>query len=314
MVMQPNDPNYTGSEPVVMSSMISLGANGNQIIQGVVSHPKGVVKAAINGTVVAQTTASLKGEFTLEIPSGQMPPNPSDISITEEKVSLIAWSVTPRSLFSLISRLWGTAYAQTETRVSKPLLITPIPATLTGFTYAQNYQVVPHARVNVLAFGSLPYATGYADDKGFISIPTRNLPPFGYTVEVRDPATSNVLNKQTPKQFIATNKTYATSENINYYQPILSALPVPKASVISQVKAEAKAKSNSSMQTPHIAPEKTQQLSANFAPTTIPASAPTTNASFNALFPFLLIMGLLVGFVVVILFISRARNSTRPLV
>jgi hypothetical protein len=312
MVMSPTDPNYTGSTPAVLSALISLAPNGNQIIQGVVSHPKGVVKATVNGIVLAQIAADMRGEFTLEVPAAQMPPNPSDISITEEKVALVAMSLNPITLLSSLSRLWGTVYAQTETRISKPLLIKPIPATVTGFAYSQNYQVIPNATVNILVFG-VPYSTGHADSGGFVSIPTSNLPPFDYTIEVKDTPSGTVVNQQTPAQFIATNKTYATAENINYFQPVLSATTQPQGTVLAQVQADAATKKNSGIEAPHVITQKSY-LSDNTAPTTFPTNIPSTSTAFNTLLPFILLIGVLVIVAVVILVISKARSSNRGMV
>lgn len=314
MVMNPTDPNYPGSEPVVLSSLISLAPNGNQIIQGTVSHPKGIVKAAINGSVLAQTTAGIQGNFTMEIAAAQVPANPSDISITEEKVPLIARAPLPASFSSMLNRLVGIVYAQTETRTSKPLLLKPIPSTMTGFAYSQNYKIMPNAKVNIIAFGSVVYATGRSDANGFVSFPTKNLPPFGYTIEVRDSSTEAVVNRQTPDQFITTNKTYAAAENVNYYRPVTYALPQPQIAVLAKVQAEADTKSNSSIQTPHITTDKLQQTNSNFEPTTVPqATGATASASFNNLLPFFLLIGVLVVFAVGILVVSKMRSSGKPL-
>lgn len=315
MILSPTDPNYAGSQPQILSAQTVI-SNGNQLIQGVASHPKGIVKASVNGAVIAQTTVAMDGQFSIEIPSTVLPADLQKIQLNEEKVSLVAQSKDP---FSLLSRLYAFltsgVYAQDQINVSPPVMIDPIPVKVNGFTYAQNYRIVPNAKVNILAFQTLPYATGYADADGYISVPTKNLPPFGYSIQIIDPQTDQVINTQTPAQFIATNKTYAVATKTNYYQPQIN--PAPKLNnpiLLAQIQKEATAKSGGSIQTPHITFNTNTAGTTSFTPSTAPTPAVSSATSFNALLPLILILIFMVGFAAVVLFASRMRSSSQTMV
>lgn len=102
----------------------------------------------------------------------------------------------------------------------------PVLSHVEGFVYDSKGQVIPKAgvRVFVLANDQLFFETK-ADDSGFFTIYTENLPYVEYYFEFTNPVTGEKV-KKTASTFVRDNKSYLASKDINLITATKSNQPV----------------------------------------------------------------------------------------
>lgn len=104
----------------------------------------------------------------------------------------------------------------------------PVFSHVEGFAYDEKGLVISKAKVDVIlkSNNKIVYTT-YADDSGFFTIYSKNLPVFEYFLQIIPPGSSEALHITT-SQFAKTNEDYISSEKMNFLtarknnQPIIN--------------------------------------------------------------------------------------------
>ena len=223
IIMQPKNANYQGS-PAELISIQNSRQGIQQLLRGIVSHPKSIIKAMINNLEVGQTTADLKGNFELYLNEDLIPNTAENYQVTVQKVPLVDQS-EPTAI---------TTSSPSETQSLKL-----IPAVLSGFIFNEDYQVVPNAKVEIVLtnLSAFAYTTVYSDKNGFISIPYQNLPATDFFLKVY-PSNQKPF-ELTISQFLQLNTVYLEEAGVNMFNPKLSTvnLITPDQKIIDQVKS-----------------------------------------------------------------------------
>ncbi|MCR4329469.1 MAG: hypothetical protein NUV65_02910 [Candidatus Roizmanbacteria bacterium] len=222
MLMEPPQ-GYQGTKPTVVSYNQLLDQDSRQIIYGVVSHPKAVVGAFVNNGLIAQTQAAPNGQFKLVLEGASIPQDAKNIQLRVEKVAI------------------GQLPVPASTQFSKMYTIELLPSYVAGFAFSSDYSVAPGALVEVIVpeLNDLVYVSTHADQNGFARIPNANMPPFPYTIRVRNPQTFATLSVQKPAEFVALSKAYYTNEQANPYDE-KETMTTPSAQTLSQIQKESK--------------------------------------------------------------------------
>ena len=222
IIMQPKNINYKGS-PVELISVSNTRQGIQQLVKGIVSHPKSIIKALINNKIIGQTEADYEGNFTLLLNEELIPANAQAFQIIPEKVPLVA-NLSPTTIDSI---------NQSETQSFKL-----IPAVLSGFIFDQNYQVIPNTKVEIVLSGltNIAYTTVYTNSHGFLAIPYQNLPPSEFLLKVY-PANKAPF-QLTIEQFLKLNTVYLEESKVNIFNPKVATenLVNPNNEIINKVK------------------------------------------------------------------------------
>jgi len=222
LILDPKNSNYQGWAPELISVQNSRQGI-QQFVNGVVSHPKSIIHAAIANKEIAQTTANMEGEFQLLLPVSQIPSGAEEFTLTVEKVPLVS-GIAPLT--------------------SAKQSFTLIPAALAGFIFGADQKIIPNAKVEIVvtSIGAFPYTTVYADTNGFISLPHQTLPVEEFYLQITPPSPNSTTSfKLTIEEFKKLNRVYLKATKVNLYNPTLNTkkLAAPGAKVIQQVKTEA---------------------------------------------------------------------------
>lgn len=223
LIMQPKHPNYAGS-PVELISVSNLRQGIQQLVKGIVSHPKSIIKAVINGKIIGQTEADYQGNFTLLVDEELIPANAQEFKIVPEKVPLV------KTTSSITTPIPEKSEAQT---------FKLIPAVLSGFIFNQDYQVLPNTKVEVVLenLTNLAYSTTNSNAQGFIALPYQNLPPSAFLLKVYPVSQSPFL--LTISQFLKLNTVYLEESGVNLFNPKVATenLVKPNDEIINKVKS-----------------------------------------------------------------------------
>lgn len=290
MLMKPPE-DYIGTKPTILTYNQLLDTNSQQIVYGVVSHPKAIIGAFINNGLVSQTEASLNGQFRLILNSSDIPANTQNISLRVEKIPIS-----------------GSINASTQ--FSNMYSVQLLPSHIAGFAFSSNYSVTPGALVEVIVpeLNNLVYVSTHADYNGFAKIPNANMPPFPYLIRVRSAQTFTTLSIQKPSEFLKLNEPYYETENANpYNESIGTGYASPQT--ITKIKELSK-KNTALVQQGKLEPlnktsgERTQ-------PTQTPQqikSTPRNTGRLVALLVVILLLPISAGFI-----IMKSRNRTTEL-
>jgi len=118
-------------------------------------------------------------------------------------------------------------YSSFFTKSKPKYYFEPILNYIEGYAYDSSGNVIPGAKIEVKLSvnNSLSYETK-ADDSGFFTIFSKNLPYLEFYLEFTDPKNGKLI-KKTTSEFITDNKSYLTTEKINpvtgtkYGQPVI---------------------------------------------------------------------------------------------
>lgn len=178
-------------DQMVFGSMTKYG--------GKISHPLSIV--ALVGQKshkeIARTAADKFGFWTVLL-DNQKVPQDEPLVIKLIKVDLTTGKADERNA-----------------RITSDVLFEPLVRILQGYTYDNNGVAVPYAAVSVVldAKNDVYYQTT-ADQNGYFSISTQNLPILAYHVAVTTPK-GNVATRIALANFVQQNKSYLTTNNIN---------------------------------------------------------------------------------------------------
>ena len=285
IIMQPKEANYQGS-PAELISIQNSRQGIQQLLKGIVSHPKSLIKAMINNLEIGQTTADLKGNFELYLNEELISNTANSYQVTVQKVPLV------------ISSKQTTAITIVPTQAKSLKLI---PAVLSGFIFNQDYQVVPNAKVEIILAGldTFAYTVVFSDQSGFISIPYQNLPATDFFLKVYP--VNQAPFELTISQFLQLNTVYLEEAGVNLFNPKLATvnLITPNQEIIDKVKAVTAAR---------LTGKNVFKL-----PTPTQAPTPTTNKkSQQPLDLILAFFGLLVLVFLSIVVIKKFKKTTPP--
>ncbi len=291
MLMEP-PAEYAGTAPSILSYNQLLDVHSQQIIYGIVSHPKAIVAAFVNNGLITQTQAAPNGQFKLILEGASILKDAKNIQLRVEKVAI------------------GKLPVPASTQFSKMYTIELLPSHVAGFAFSSDYSVAPGALVEVIVpeLNDLVYVSTHADANGFARIQNINMPPFPYLIRVRNPKTFATLSIQKPKEFIALNKTYYTNEQTNPYNE-KDTIATPSIQTLNQIQRESK-KNKELVQQGKLDPL-TRASEQSSEPTQVPDQTKSSSQNAGRLAALLIIVLLLpigVGFV-----IMKSRNRTTEL-
>lgn len=108
----------------------------------------------------------------------------------------------------------------------KPIGFNPILSYIEGYAYNQSGKIIPRAKIliKLKADNKLFYQTD-ADETGFFTIYSNNLPFFEYYLEITDPIVGTSV-KQTTSEFITFNQKYITENNLDLIKSTRSSKPI----------------------------------------------------------------------------------------
>lgn len=200
----PLDP---GNNPPGHYPLINIVADGfNQLASGDftqyggrISHP--LSKIALVGQKTnkeyARTTADKFGFWGISI-SNTVIPQDEPLLIKLIKVDLTTMEADEQNAI-----------------ITKDVTFYPIARKIEGYVYNNKNEVVPNAPVTVnLDANNTPFYLTTADSKGFVSIASKNLPLFAYSLIEKLPGT-NIVTRLTPDVFAKENLPFLKSNNLN---------------------------------------------------------------------------------------------------
>lgn len=167
----------------------------------------------------------------------------------------------------------------------KPVGFNPILSYVEGYAYNQSGNIIPRAKISVKlkADNKLFYQTN-ADETGFFTIYSNNLPFFEYYLEITDPIVGTSV-KQTTNEFIAFNQKYITENDLDLIKSTRASKPI-------------------------INKETGRENIILSKPKSIPTSQPTINKTGNQLVVFILIfVFLIVAFALMLFYIIKKRQQ-----
>ncbi|MEK7597800.1 MAG: hypothetical protein AAB441_04115 [Patescibacteria group bacterium] len=114
--------------------------------------------------------------------------------------------------------------AQQSIRIDDPvdsikiIKFDPILEYIEGFSYDDNNQIIPKAKVNVkLKVNDKIFSSTTTDDSGFFTLYPKDLPPYEFYLEIVNPETGKII-VQTTSEFVKKNQSYLDSEKIDLIQ------------------------------------------------------------------------------------------------
>jgi hypothetical protein len=282
IVLVPKDVNYAGSTAQIETKNV-VHDGTNYVIEGMVSHPKTVVRALINGVVKTQIETGVDREYELTIPEAALPDGFDGIFNLElQKLPLVSTA---------------TIIPQQAKTVA---LVAAMPTSISGFAIGKDGKVIARAVIEIVIpkLANTSYAFTNADADGFFVFNGKRLPQFPFIVRFTDPA--NPENKFTlsPQEFAQVNKSYFAETKRNMYTSstgeILLASYKPKQELVTALK-------ESFVRTVTLAPE---------SPTAMPTEIAQAVAQQNALFPlFAFLIVLMVGAAVgLVVFLKKPKQ------
>lgn len=177
------------------------------------------------GSIIGDcTNANNIGNFTLVIPKNQIPQK--RVIIIPEKVDLTDPNIYNNNQKKEILHMNSTFSSNDP--LNKYHVFEPILSYIEGYVYNNNGERISGAQVLVkLSINNELYYQTKADDSGFFTIYSNNLPYLEYYLEFVDPKTGEKINKST-SEFVNDNKSYLDSEKVNlmtgtkYDQPVVN--------------------------------------------------------------------------------------------
>lgn len=223
IIMQPKNSNYQGS-PAELISVSNARQGIQQLVKGIVSHPKSIVKAMIGNQIIGQAEADYEGNFSLLLNEDLIPNTALNYQVTVEKVPLVKALEQPTIVTA----------EQSEDQLFKL-----IPAVLSGFIFDQNYQVLPNTKVEIVLSGltNLAYTSVYTNSNGFLAIPYQNLPPSEFLLKVYPK--NKAPFELTIAQFLELNTVYLEESGVNIFNPKVATenLINPSNEIVNKVKS-----------------------------------------------------------------------------
>ena len=154
------------------------------------------------------------GMFTLAIPINKIPPK--KLILVSEKVNLNNPALYQKN--NVVQTIKdSSSYSRTNEK-NEQYSFEPILSHVEGYVYGKNNQRIPKAEVLVkLSMNDQFIYQTKADDSGFFTIYTKDLPYLEYYLEFTDPVTQEKIIKTT-SEFVSGNQSYLESEKINLMQ------------------------------------------------------------------------------------------------
>lgn len=173
--------------------------------------------------------------------------------------------------------------AQTSIRIepltptTKPVGFNPILSYIEGYAYDKTGATIPNAKITVkLKANNKVFYKTTADENGFFTVYSNNLPFFEYYLEILNPVVGTPV-KQTTSEFITFNQDYLTSEDLDLIKFTRAGKPI-------------------------INPETGRENTIFSTPTPAITSQPTTGKTGSQLVTLILILVFLIVAVAAILF------------
>jgi len=145
--------------------------------------------------------------FTLAIPINKIPPK--KLILVSEKVNLNNPALYQKN--NVVQTIKdSSSYSRTNEK-NEQYSFEPILSHVEGYVYGKNNQRIPKAEVLVkLSMNDQFIYQTKADDSGFFTIYTKDLPYLEYYLEFTDPVTQEKIIKTT-SEFVSGNQSYLES-------------------------------------------------------------------------------------------------------
>lgn len=241
VALTPKGVPYTRSPDYISREYIDVWYDGETYTKIALRtvHPKTIVKVMVNsveitedgnGKALPKTSdkegywlALIKKEVLSQVGfSIELIKNPQYYPLTQGSTGFIGQMVD--RLFSLFVK---KVSAQQSIKISDPVSPTPTSGNTTvikfepileyieGFSYGDDNEIIPKAKVNVrLKMNDKIYYSTITDDMGFFTMYPKNLPPYEFYLEFINPETGKII-VQTTSEFVEKNQAYLDSEKID---------------------------------------------------------------------------------------------------
>jgi hypothetical protein len=209
MILEPLDPNYSGSSPEVMETDI-IRLENKHLISGQVSHPRSTVYALNNNRYIASANADLQGVFKMEVDNSLIDKDNEIIALIVEKIPLVLQPLAQ----NVQSQAVKTSVSQ------QAYYVKPIPSFLSGFVFSASVQLIPYSKVNIIipSMDNVVYSQASTDENGYLFLSEEQLPPFEFVIQTNPEINQQKMTFQTVDQFKTANRIYLAESNINLYQ------------------------------------------------------------------------------------------------
>jgi hypothetical protein len=169
------------------------------------------------------------GNFQLNVDKLSVPQEFLEIKV--EKVNLTELT-KKTTLDNVISFFVKDVNAQSSIKIDAPTTtpkpkagFNPILSYIEGYAYDKSASLVPSAKVSIkLKAGDQVFYVTYADETGFFTIYSNNLPFFEYYLEIQTPDGNKI--KQSTTEFVNLNKDYLNKEDLNLITSIKAGKPI----------------------------------------------------------------------------------------
>lgn len=212
--LQPIGNPYIAPKVEIMKIEIAMNMKENSLFKGRVSHP--FAKVCLIGEISKKefgctANADKFGVYQILINNKNIPTDEKLIPVGT-KVDINSVSITQKIQQSIkIDSLIGESPIEKNTTPGYE----PVFSHIEGYTYDEKGLVSPKAKVEViLRFNNKIIYTTYADDSGFFSIYSKNLPIFEYYLQIIPLGSADAVHLTT-SQFVKINEDYLLSEKLN---------------------------------------------------------------------------------------------------
>ncbi len=294
-------------------------------IEGKASHPFTKITLLQANEIIASQSADRHGFFDLQVDNQTVKQDLpmtlvlSKVNLTKSPLSLTeSRGVDMFSLLHSIIAIPSSRFTVNAEGLSLKsfIKINPIFPFLRGFAHDAKGKVIPNATVDVkLAMTGKTYYQTNANQTGYFSVQSQDLPIFNYDIAVTNPS-SGGIKSYTTSDFAKVNKTYLASNKIN----LMGAFTVrtmsgaPQKNTFSAARGDvATASSNVTgveEQNNIIPKESANQETAQKSSTKIQSSSSTRTALFIILATLLFMAG---ATLIVVLFLYIKKKQQSPI-
>ncbi|MBI4009051.1 carboxypeptidase regulatory-like domain-containing protein, partial [Candidatus Roizmanbacteria bacterium] len=211
---------FRSTPEVITIDSVNFGSQTRY--EGTISHPLSIVTlVGKNSQEVARATADKNGAWEIVLDNAKIPQDSSlqvniikvDITTLASKsknTNLAAFKNFVTKFLQNVGFLNGQVLAQDTTAEFQPIL-----SYVEGYAYDSSGQVIPNAIVKIkLEMSDSVYYQTNADEKGFFTLLSRNLPILTYYLEFTHPVSGKSTVMST-SEFVQKNQSYLAENNVN---------------------------------------------------------------------------------------------------
>ncbi|KKQ23526.1 MAG: hypothetical protein US40_C0013G0011 [Candidatus Roizmanbacteria bacterium GW2011_GWC2_37_13] len=211
------------SRPIEIGKMTQkdISAGTQFIIK--VTHPLSKVKVISNGKVLMDGETDKSGIFQAVIKKSLLSQYGYSIEISKN-TKYFKTGIVTKTVSADLNKI------RIEDEVPDDSIViadfNPLLTYIEGFAYDRGQKIIPEAKISVvLKMDKSVYYQTSADDSGFFTIYSKDLPFLDYYLMIENPETKEKFS-QTTSQFVKNNETYLKSENLDLMEASKNSQPI----------------------------------------------------------------------------------------